>query len=386
MIKAKKTVALAFGKEGQAHEVSSTLIVSGIMRHAVEAGWDVVDLRCWHWNIPRKLDGLIYGKTIQNTDILSHLCRDIPHHVEIHPEWDLAATRSVIPDMEALGRKAAEYYLERGFRNFALAAYTTYEEVESLRAFKKRIEQSGGTCQAVEGLNLSREVLLTEIRDSVRTQLRKLDYPLGIFCVNDRLAARLCAWCIEEGIAVPEQAAILGFGNDSVACLTSQVPLSSISPDYERHGIEAARLLQRMMDGEKIPPGTLIRVPPLDIITRRSTDITAIQDTQAALALRYIWDHYRKSISPDDVAAFCGVPRRSLERRFKKALGRSIMKEVLRKRLSKAGEMLAAGGISAIDIAAHVGFGTPQYFNFQFKKKFGVPPQAYRARERRKDG
>lgn len=386
MVKAKRTVALAFGKEGQAHEVSSTLIASGIMRHAAQEGWDVVDLRCWHWNIPRKLDGLIYGRHITSPDVIDRLCRDIPHHVEIHPEQNLSAARGVVADMEALGRKAAEYYLERGFYNFALAAYETYDMVESLRAFKMRIEKGGGTCQAVEGLHLPNKVLLTKIRDSVRKQLRKLDYPLGIFCVNDRLAARLCAWCIEEGIAVPEQAAILGYGNDSVACLTSQVPLSSISPDYERHGVEAARLLQRMMDGENIPPGTVIRVPPLDIITRRSTDITAIQDTKAALALRYIWDHYRNPISPDDLAAFCGVPRRSLERRFKKALGRTIMKEVLRKRLSKAGEMLATEEIPAIDIAAHVGFGTPQYFNFQFKKKFGVPPQAYRERERRKDG
>ncbi len=162
------------------------------------------------------------------------------------------------------------------------------------------------------------------------------------------------------------------------------MPLSSITPDYERHGIEAARLLQRMMEGETIPPGTLVRIPPQEIITRRSTDITAIQDTKAALALRYIWDHYRTPISPEDIAAFCGIPRRSLERRFRNALGRTLMKEVMRQRLSKACELLVSGEIPVVEIAARVGFMTPQYFNFQFKKKFGVPPQAYRERERRK--
>jgi LacI family transcriptional regulator len=170
-----------------------------------------------------------------------------------------------------------------------------------------------------------------------------------------------------------------------IACQSGPVPLSSISRDYERHGLEAARLLQRMMDGEQIPAGTIVRVPPQEIITRRSTDIMAIQDTKVALALRYIWDHYRSFVSPAAVAAYCRVPRRSLERRFKNALGRTIMKEVMRQRLSKACELLATGETSAIDISACLGFGTPQYFNFQFKKEFGIPPQAYRERERGKD-
>jgi LacI family transcriptional regulator len=379
MAKAKKTVALAFDHGA---DISSVLMANGIMRHAKEEGWELIDLRCWHWKIPQKADGLIYRANISNAAVIEGLCKDIPHNVEIHPERNVAAARGVSTDMGALGRMAAEYFLERGFRNFALASYRTSDWIESLRAFKERIEQSGGTCQAVEGLHLPDDVLLTTIRDSVRAQLRDLEYPLGIFCANDRLASRLCTWCREEGIAVPEQAAILGFDNDPIICQSSSVPLSSITPDYEREGIAAARLLQRMMEGEKIPRGTIVRVPPQEIITRRSTDITAIQDTKVALALRYIWDHYTKPISLEEVGAFCGLPRRSLERRFKKALGRTIMKEVMRQRLSKAGEMLVSGEIPSIDIAASVGFNTPQYFNFQFKKKFGVPPQAYRERER----
>jgi hypothetical protein len=65
---------------------------------------------------------------------------------------------------------------------------------------------------------------------------------------------------------------------------------------------------------------------------------------------------------------------------------RATMKEVMRQRLSKACDLLVSGELPVVEIAAHVGFMTPQYFNFQFKKKFGIPPQAYRERERRKDG
>jgi LacI family transcriptional regulator len=382
MSKSKKTVALAFT---QGLDTPSMLTANGVMRHAAEEGWELIDLRCWHWKITQKVHGLIYDQYC-GAEVQERLRKDFPCNVAIEPGRNSAAATGVTMDSGALGQKAAEYYLERGFRNFAVASYRTTEWTESLRVFKERIEKSGGTCKAIEGLHLPDDALHTTIRDSVRDQLRKLDYPLGIFCANDRLAARLSTWCLEEGIAVPEQAAILGFGNHPVVCQSNSVPLSSISPDYERHGIEAARLLQRMMEGENIPPGTIVRIPPQDIITRRSTDITAIKDTKAAMALRYIWDHYRAPISPEDVAVFCGLSRRNLDRRFKKALGKTIMKEVMRHRLSKASELLISGEIPAIDIATSVGFGTPQYFNFQFKKKFGVPPQAYRDRERKQRG
>ncbi len=385
MTRGKKTVGMAFGKMGPGFEISSAMILNGIMRHAEEQGWQLIDLRAWHWNVPQHVDGLIFDRGVADQSFIADLVKNIPHHVELSPQRDLASTRGVDTDMAALGRKAAAYYLERGFRNFALAAYIANDWGESLSAFKDCIEKNGGTCQAVEGLHLPDQGLLTTVRDAIRTQLRGLNYPLGIFCHNDRLAVRLCAWCIEEGIAVPEQAAILGFGNDLIACQSGPVPLSSISRDYEHQGLEAARLLGRMMEGENVPVGTLVRVPPQEIITRRSTDIMALQDRKVALALRYIWDHYRSSMSPDDVAAYCCVSRRNIERRFQNALGRTIMKEVMRRRLSKACELLANGDICAIDISASLGFGTPQYFNFQFKKTFGIPPKAYRERERLKD-
>ena len=222
------------------------------------------------------------------------------------------------------------------------------------------------------------------VRDSVRQQLQALHTPLGIFCANDRLAVRLSRWCREEGIAVPEQAAILGYDDDTTACLTNPVPLSSIEPHYEQHGFEAARLLQRMMHGESIAPGTVIRVPPRGIVTRRSTDIMAISDIRVAHALRYIWDHFRTNIGPDDAAAFCKTPRRSLDRRFKKALGRTIGKEIMRQRLTNAETLLTESDMPAVDIAAQVGFKTPQYFSLQFKKHFGLTPKSFRQREQKR--
>lgn len=373
------------GSGGSALSVASSLIAEGVMRLAKQEDWDVIDLASWHLVIPdrAKVDGVIYITNKGKGSVLEPVLDEIPCRVKIYEGNSALRSPRVAVDQTAMGQMAAEYYLERGFRNFALAAYKTSEWDERLIVFKERIEKAGGRCQSIKGLHMTDEDPIA-VADSVREQLRDLTYPLGIFCTNDRLALRLCRWCLDEGIAVPEQAAILGCDNDTVACKSSSVPLSSIDMNYELQGFEAARLLQRMMEGEAVPEDTIIRIPPQGIITRRSTDITALEDTHAAMALRYIWDHYRENIGPDDIAAYCGLPRRTLEIRFKKALGKTLMREVMRQRLNKARELLTGGNMPAVDIAARLGFGTPQYFNFQFKKRFGVPPKEYRKRERGK--
>lgn len=380
----RKTVALGIDSSSEGLDVATEKIARGIMRWGRKAGWNMIDLRTWAWQVPvyMKVDGLISNATFQaRTAAKSGAVEGMPFHVRIYSYGSKTEGPGVSIDQEAIGLQAAEYFLERGFRSFALAAYRTAEWVQSLRSFKERIERAGGTCKAIQGMHLPIEEL-EAVRNSVRCQLRQLTYPLGIFCVNDRLAVRLCHWCIENGVAVPEQAAILGYGNNSVMCSLSPVALSSVDPHSEELGFEAARLLQRMMDGETIPGDTMIRVPPSGVVTRRSTDITALADVRAARALRYIWDHYAQNIGPDDVAAACGMSRSTLERHFKASLGRTVAKEITRRRLRRACELLVGGEMDATDIAARVGFGTPQYFNFQFKRRYGITPKRYRERER----
>jgi LacI family transcriptional regulator len=383
--KRKRIVALALEDSRPEFHGSGPSIVDGVIRWAEREDWRLIDLRSWLWKIPcaTSVDGLIYSLDFRGREDLASLVRSIRCNVRIHPPEEAAPARGVATDWKAVGRQAADYYLDRGFRNFALAAYRTREWKLSLRVFKERVEQAGGQCQAIHGMHLDGGELGT-VRDAVRKQLRDLHTPLGIFCANDRLAVRLYRWCFEEGIAVPEQAAILGYGNDTIACRTNPVALSSINPHPEQYGLEAARLLQRLMDGEPVAEDSVILVPPRGIVTRRSTDIMAIPDSRVARALRYIWDHYMANIGRDDVASACGISSRSLDRHFMRALGRTVAREITRQRLGRACELLVGGDMHAADIAASVGFRTPQYFSFQFKKHFGRTPQRYRESERKK--
>lgn len=379
-------VAFLIDDERDQYKQAVESIVDGVIHWARQFGWRMIDLRSWLYQIPcaTKVDGLIYdhGRGSASSRV-ADVVENVQFSVQILPERNLAATRGTTTDWQSVGRQAADYFLTRGFRNFALAAYRTEEWNESLKAFRERIDQAGGQCKAIRGMHLTKDTM-AGVRKSVRGQLRNLTYPLGIFCANDRLAVRLCHWCNEEGIAVPEQAAILGYGDDAAACRSNPVPLSSISPNLWQHGLEAARLLQRMMDGESVEAGTLIRIPPQGIVTRRSTDITAIADARAARGLRYIWDHYTENIGPDQVAARCGISRRTLDRHFMDALGRTVASEITRYRFKQARDLLVAKDLTVADISQRVGFRTPQYFGYVFRRHFGMTPQSYREAERQK--
>ena len=82
----------------------------------------------------------------------------------------------------------------------------------------------------------------------------------------------------------------------------------------------AQKAQKRLADGEA-PSAEPLRVPPKGIVERRSTSIMAVQDGRVASAIRFIWDHLDASLLVDNVAAYVGVSRSTLERAFWRCLG-----------------------------------------------------------------
>ena len=78
---------------------------------------------------------------------------------------------------------------------------------------------------------------------------------------------------------MPDEAAVLGVGNDEVYCDLSSIPLSSVRLDTYFIGYEAAAMLRRLMSGESAPLKPML-VPPVEVSTRRSTDVLALADSR----------------------------------------------------------------------------------------------------------
>ncbi|MBV8352753.1 MAG: XylR family transcriptional regulator [Verrucomicrobia bacterium] len=291
----------------------------------------------------------------------------------------------VMEDNQEIGRLGAEHLLERNFKNFVWAPFCDDAvNEERFQGFAALVRSVGFDCVRLLPVNtrrsarLSRHVNWTLRRRWVIHTIQSLRYPLGIFCYNDCVAADLVDACIEAGIQIPDQVAVLGVDNDPVICDCVQVPLSSVRHDLEGMAYEAAALLDRLINGER-PPKMPKRIPPKGVVTRKSTEVLAVEDPKVSAALRYIQGNFSGgNLSVDDVVAHCGVPRRSLERAFREELERTMLHEILRVRINHAQKLLETTPLSVTDIAAQSGFASLNHFFRVFHARTGLTPRAFR--------
>ena len=157
--------------------------------------------------------------------------------------------------------------------------------------------------------------------------------------------------------------------------------LSSVAYDGERVGYEAAALLDRLMRGEQPPPEPVL-LPPKGLVVRQSSDIMAIEEPEIVAAVCYIREHACHGINVADVVEHVGLSRTLLERRMRKAIGRTPGEEIVRLRFSRVQQLLADTGLSLAAIADRCGFEHSQYMAEAFKKHFGLTPGAYRTSRR----
>jgi len=184
----------------------------------------------------------------------------------------------------------------------------------------------------------------------------------------------------QAGLRVPDDVGILGAGNDPLLCGGFEPTLSSVDLAWERVGYHAAELLDWILDGTARPTQPLLIAPP-GIHCRRSTDTAPTTDLLVAGALRHIAEHCGEPLRIADVAAACGVPARSLQRRFTDH-GRSVTHEILLARHHRACRLLA-GDRPIAEVARQCGYATPTGFLRAFRAIEGLAPRAWREARRK---
>jgi LacI family transcriptional regulator len=282
---------------------------------------------------------------------------------------------AVWADNVATGRMAAAYFLERGFVSFACCGVSSARFTQERRqSFTEELKNAGYDCAF---LDCSESAAAAR-----RRQLPALPQPLAIFCANDSCARQMIREVTALGLAVPDQVAVLGVDNDEIDCELSGVPLSSIRLNTEQIGYEAATLLAKLIEG-KSPPDTPLRVPPIEVITRRSTDVLALADAEVAAAVRFIRDRGGREINVENLLAQTRLSRRSLEMRFRKALGRSPYQEIRRVQIERAKLLLTRTDRPMREIADACGFRETRQLSVAFHERLGLTPRQYRRRAQR---
>ncbi|MGN6625659.1 MAG: AraC family transcriptional regulator [Tepidisphaeraceae bacterium] len=208
---------------------------------------------------------------------------------------------------------------------------------------------------------------------------RDLPRPAAVFAVDDTVAYDLAAACLRAEIAVPEHVSILGVNNDDLLCESAWPPLSSIDAGFPRIGYAAGHLMDRLLSGKKLSKAERqVKLPPLRVVRRRSTDALAVTDPTVADALRFIREHACDPCSVDDVLNHLAVSRRLLELKFTRTLGHSPKEQILSVQMEAARSLLLQPGMTLPTIAERCGFSDQSAFGRAFRRTTGRSPGTYR--------
>ena len=354
------------------------------------ASWSIfVERHDLRWRVPQWLNGwrgdgiLVRSETpaIANTVRAS----GVPA-VELRHAKSQHTLPYVGLDNHDAGRLVARYFIDRGLRElgcYTISCSDYYYFCKPRRdAFVQTAEAAGLSCRVFDQ-PARRESPRDwqEQQQELAEWVEGLPKPVGVLACTDQLGFWLLDACDDAGVAVPEKVSVVGVENDDVLCALTTPPLSSVHCNDEMVGYEAARLLEGLMSGESPPPNPIL-VPPLEVVTRRSSDAIATGDRLVARAAEVIQERFRTGISVDDVVRTAGTSRSALERRMRAALGRSPRAEILRVQLEHVKQQLADTELTLDRIAWGAGFKHPQYMCETFKKHFGMTPGQYRAQSR----
>lgn len=320
-------------------------------------------------------DGIIMRDTERTQEIIA---MGLPTIVTDLRE-EFSGSPIIKTDDVTIGKMAAEYLLNRGFRQFAFCGFDNmFWSRDRCRGFADSITEAGFAIafykqpkSRIKRLPANELILMAD-------WLKSLPKPVGLMTCNDDRGRGVIEACKMVGLHVPEQVAIIGVDNDELICDLSSPQLSSVALNLERSGYEAAELLDKLMAGKEKKTNQKILVQPTRIVTRQSTDILAIEDSEVAESVRFIRQRAREMIQVSDVAKVVSVSRRGLERRFRRVLNCSILDEIRRVRLEQVARMLIETNQSVGQIALALSFPGIEHISRFFRKETGMSPLAYR--------
>ena len=328
-------------------------------------------------------DGII--ARLESAKLISLIRRLKVPVVDLYHEDEIKGIPGVVVDQDVLIQKAIAHFRERGFRTFAYCGFARvlFSELRESR-FVSQLAGEGHKVHVFQYPPLANpdglaaiEAHALQYSNRLAQWLKELPKPVGLLACNDMRGRQILATCAEAGIAVPDEVAVLGVDNDDVPCELSNPPLSSINPNAQAIGYEAANLLQRLLDDRSLPRSRIM-IEPTRVVTRRSTDVLAIADRHVAEAVRFVREHACDGMSMETMVESLAVSRSTLERWFQRVLGRSLNDEIVRVRVDRAAELLLTTHLTVEKISHLTGFAHVESMGRIFKRRQGLSPGRYR--------
>lgn len=325
-----------------------------------------------------KWDGVICGHT---SNALAAACTALKLPlVDLHDGALLSGVMKIRPNNIAVGHMGAEHLLERRFNSFGFSGFNDVLCFRERReGFQESLELAGKSCKIheVDYPTLESPVWDAQQIELLGAWLRELPRGTAVMACNDIRALQVIRAAAAVGLRVPEDIAVLGANNDTNWCELASPEISSVALNFFDTGFRAAEQLDALIDGQ-VPTKLDIRIDPVGVVERGSTDVIARRDPKVAAALQFIYLNACRGITVEEVAAQVHASRSQMECRFRRYLGHSPQVEIRRVQVEKIRHLLSSTDLTLKEIADQVGFDHVESLCVVFKRVTGETMGQYR--------
>ena len=358
-------------------------VLRALVRHAKEADWHLETRHFFDETLPQGWTG--DGMLISNPgrpNLLRFMIAQAPKQPTVliernHPA-KLKVAAHIHEDNVVAGRLAAEHLLAMGHKHFVwLSSARGPVPDERMAGFREGLARAGCDCTALEYQSTGEQSEWQRRRKWLRRQLATLPRPVGLFAMDDQLAAEAVEMCQECGLDVPADVSVVGVGNIALASETSPVAITSVDLDEEEIALEGARYLDRLMDGQRVPNAPVV-IPPRGLVARQSTSALAVTHPVMIQAIHHLRKNLAKTFDAESLAAACGVSTRTLYHLFRSDLRCTPVDFLKREQMARALMLLESGETRIKELVASCGFGTARTMNRIFQSQLGCSPKEWR--------
>jgi LacI family transcriptional regulator len=322
-----------------------------------------------------KPDGIIMRDSLITEELLK---LKVPTILAIHSSSYPKDLPVIKTDSFSIAKMASDHLIGKGLKNFAFCGFDDYDWSKERGLYFSRFNSEAGykTHIYIQPKRIKKNDWENE-QQHVRRWIKVLPKPVGIFACNDDRGQHILEVCKMIHLKVPEDVTVIGVDNDPMVCDISDPPLTSIALNVESAGYEAAKFMDIMITKKKIS-GKQIMVSPTHIVERQSSDILAVNDPEVAQAIYFIKKNASNKILVKDVVKTTRLSRRTLERRFKQTIRRSIYSEIKRVRIELISKMLIETDLPISHISSFFNFTDVEHISRYFKMEKGVGLREFR--------
>lgn len=281
-------------------------------------------------------------------------------------------------DYRQAGRKAAEFYILKGFRNFAFYGYDhVVWSDERYEGFRDYLTENGYGNNLMAYRKQSLEEYWHYKSDALAEWLMTLPHSTALFAADDTMACKIVEQSHVIKLNIPLDICVLGVDNDEIVCQLTYPELSSIMMDVERAGYETAKAICHMKSN-RIQRTDDIFVHYIGIMERSSTDILVAKNPYIQKALYYIHTHISHKMSVKDILRQVPMSRRLFEQKFRAETNTTPHNYITTLRMDRLAKLLLSSDESIEALAMMVGIEESKNLSRQFKARKGMTPLEFR--------